>query len=131
MTSAESWGDLELFESSGVKIGTPTITILSTKTINLSSGFFHSAKEELSNNNYVELRYSKSKNAIVFCFTAEANNKSSMKLTRSTNSSNGSIAARSFLNYYNISSHGKYTAKKEDIPNIGIAWVIYLTENLF
>ena len=123
-------GDLELFASSGAKISSPIITISSAKTINFNAGFFHHAKEQIHNATYVELRFSKLNNAIVFNFVDTQKNKSSIKLTRSANSVNGSIAAKSFLSYYGIEGTGKYLAKLEVIPDIDKSWVIYLNNKI-
>lgn len=123
--NSTDWGDLELFQNSGAKTGTPYITITTFKTLNLSAGFVHDAKEQMQDKKYVELRYSKAKNAIVLNFVDIAS-RTSFKLTKALHTSNFSISATSFFNHYNITEQGRFEAKLENIPKMGQTWVIYL-----
>ena len=130
MTSQNEWSDLEVFSHVGAKIGSPQVTISARKSITLSSGFLHHAKNQVSGMSYAILSFSKSKKAIVFSF---ADNKNLAGSTKITLKGNAIIAARAFFNYYNIDSEkadGRYIAKLENIPNIGERWVVYLDQKL-
>lgn len=122
------WDDIDLFRNSGAKISLPYVTISRVGSINLSAGFLHYAENQIDSCGYVELRYSKINNAILFKFTNVATDKITIKLTRPSAAKNGSIAAKSFLSYYNITVTGRFIAKLEEIPQLGKLWVIYLNE---
>jgi hypothetical protein len=128
--SNNGWSDLEVFEHTGAKIGTPYVTISSRKSITLTAGFLHYAKEQISEMTHAIFSFSKSKNAIVFNFT---NNPESPGATKMTKKANSIISARSFFNYYSIDTEkaeGKYEAKLENIPGRGNAWVVFLDKKL-
>lgn len=129
-----NWDDLERFEQTGSRISTPYISISRRKTISLSSGFIHHAKEQMNGKTHVVIFYSKYNNCIVFKFTDDENENGAIKVTiKDGSKSNCSIAVKSFLNYYNMdvdSLAGRYTAFISDIPNLGKLWAVCLKNKI-
>lgn len=124
------WADLETFSRVGTKRGEPYISISPNRFFTFSAGFVHQAKDQIGNNSYVLLLYSKSQNAIVFEFTNNDKQSGALKFSKNINAI---VSARSFFNFYNIDIQkyaGKYLAKKENIPSKGNQWVVYLNEPL-
>tara|TARA_B100001996_G_C18572743_1_gene559075 strand:+ start:473 stop:892 length:420 start_codon:yes stop_codon:yes gene_type:complete len=125
----DEWG-LETFTQVGSKIGEPYITITKRKTLSLSSGFLHHAKKQMANCDYVIMRFSKKKNAIVLDFKDDSALQGAVKITLKTGqTSNCSIAAISFFNYFMIDIQeiiGRHKAKLQCVPELGEKWVVYL-----
>ncbi len=130
MEKNDDWYDLERFKYAGAKIGNTRVTISLRKSITLSAGFMHHAKNQVEGMTHMLLSFSKSKNAIVFEFTSDPKAAGAVKITMKGNSI---ISARSFFNYYRIDvekAAGRYAAKLESIPNLGKKWVVYLDQKL-
>ena len=123
------WDDLEDFVHVGAKISKPVITINPNSTITLNAGFIHLAKNQILDNEYVHLSYSKKNQAIVFEFIKNSKgDEGAIKMTRQINIA---ISARSFFNYYLIdidSVKGKYEPELIEIPGKCERWVVLLNK---
>lgn len=121
------WDDLEKFEKSqDPRTKNPLISINKVKRISFSNGFFKCAAEEIDDNKFVDLFFSRSKNAILFKFEKNSSKKS-YGLSRM-------ISPTAFFDTYEIDAekyHGKYIPKKEEIEGHGTFWVIYLDKKLY
>tara|TARA_B100001996_G_C18519779_1_gene538807 strand:+ start:210 stop:659 length:450 start_codon:yes stop_codon:yes gene_type:complete len=131
MDENTSW-DLVKFTKVGSRIGDPYVTVTNSKSISLSSGFLHNAKEQMDGCNYVIIHYSKNKNAIVLDFTENKDEDGAIKITmKDGKTSNCSISSTSFFNYFKIEVNkisGRHPAIIETIPGLGPKWVVYLKE---
>lgn len=120
------WSDLEVFTSKGAKIGKPYVTITAESAFCFNAGFIHQAK--LKEYSHVVLCYSARKHAVVFNFTNDSQTAGALKLVQGTNIN---LGTRSFFNYYFLDPQkieGRYIPRREKIPKIGEAWIIYLNE---
>lgn len=122
------WEDIEFFDKLGTRTSLPIIRISKERVLSLSAGFLNSAANEIKDNKFVELYYSKSNNAILLKFTNGNRAKGTHKLMMSKRFNNGAISFRSFANYYHINAIGKLIAKLEDVNGLGKIWAIYLNE---
>lgn len=123
------WIDVIYFDkNSGTKSSEKSITLYQTtaKTINMA---FNSSITKDIEEEYLNLAYSKKKNAIVI-FLSNENNSNSYKITKSRRGF--TISIQKFLNSFNIDKNeviGKYLPI-EDIINDKFCWIIYLKKEV-
>ena len=127
-TKAGEWGDLEVFESVGVRVGRPHVGIHPNGVVTFNTGFVREAKEQIGEKQYVQIYYSKANSAMVLEFTADDSLPGAMKMT-GKEKAGASIGAKSFFNFYQIDIDevkGRYIPELAAIPGKGELWVIYL-----
>lgn len=127
--------DFIMFKDTGARFNEPYISITRANVLHLSKAFMNQIQEKLIYN-YLVIYYSKSSNSIALEFTNDTTKKGVMKITakRSIHDSflSGTVSIRSFLNTYKNSMNLEkiynkhFTAKLQDVPNIGKMWVINL-----
>lgn len=130
------WTDLENFQhrvtrKKGLR---PVFARLSkigkTQILALNTGFAYTYKDNIPENPWVLLLFSKSENAIVFRFLPDGEMKNSRKVSLNTDVR---IAITSFLNYFEIDIEkyaGKYIPEPQDLPETGKAWAIFLDKKI-
>ena len=125
----DTWDDLEVFTAKGAKIKDPKVTILESSSFLFNAAFVH--KATITKSTHAIIGYSPIKRAIIFQFTSDPKAEGALTIVHRTGGS--SVGSRSFFNYFFLNPvelAGRYTPRKEKIPKIGDAWVIYLSNKL-